>query len=108
MIPRSKGSLGFAQYLPNEAHLYSEQELADQICVALGGRVSEALFFGEISAGAQDDLQKVHRYASAFVAKFGMSDKVGYLGLQDPEYFQKHSEKQQKQVDQEIIRLVEI
>ena len=93
--------------MPNEAHLYSEQELKDQICVALGGRVSEAYFFEEISAGAQDDLQKVHRYASAFVAKFGMSETVGYVGLQDPEYYQKHSESQQKQVDQEIIALVE-
>ena len=49
--------------------------------MALGGRVSEAYFFEEISAGAQDDLQKVHRYASAYVSKFGMSEKVGYLGL---------------------------
>ncbi len=45
IIPRSKGSLGFAQYLPNENQLDSYQELFDMICVILGGRTSELHFF---------------------------------------------------------------
>lgn len=48
IIPRSKGALGFAQYLPSDATLFSHKDLVDQICVILGGRVSEELFFGEV------------------------------------------------------------
>ena len=41
IIPRSKGALGFAQYLPNENQISSLKQLEDQICVILGGRISE-------------------------------------------------------------------
>ena len=45
IVPRSKGSLGFAQYLPNESTLMNKRQLFDQICVILGGRISEEHFF---------------------------------------------------------------
>lgn len=45
IIPRSKGSLGFAQYLPDELSLYSREQLIDMICTALGGRIAEEIFF---------------------------------------------------------------
>lgn len=45
IIPRSKGSLGYAQYLPNESNLQTMEELQDKICCVLGGRVSEKYFF---------------------------------------------------------------
>ena len=48
ILPRSKGSLGFAQYLPNEASLESKEELIDQICCILGGRCSEEIFFNKV------------------------------------------------------------
>ena len=48
IIPRSKGSLGFAQYLPNESTLQTKEELLDQICCILGGRCSEEHFFGKV------------------------------------------------------------
>lgn len=41
IIPRSKGALGFAQYLPNESTLATKQDLIDQMCVILGGRIAE-------------------------------------------------------------------
>ena len=41
IIPRSKGALGFAQYLPNEHQMFTKVKLLDEICVILGGRVSE-------------------------------------------------------------------
>ncbi len=52
IIPRSKGSLGFAQYLPEEISLYSREALLDMICTALGGRISEDIFFNRITTGA--------------------------------------------------------
>jgi AFG3 family protein len=63
IIPRAKGSLGFAQYLPDEVNLYSREQLIDMICVALGGRISEELNFGRITTGASDDIKKVTQIA---------------------------------------------
>lgn len=59
IIPRAKGSLGFAQYLPEEINLYAREQLIDMICVALGGRISEEITFGKITTGAGDDIKKV-------------------------------------------------
>jgi len=59
IIPRSKGSLGFAQYLPEELSLYQKEALIDMIKVALGGRIAEEIFFGRVTTGASDDLKKV-------------------------------------------------
>ncbi|KJH53542.1 ATP-dependent metallopeptidase HflB [Dictyocaulus viviparus] len=66
IIPRGKG-LGYAQYLPKEQYLYSKEQLCDRMCMTLGGRVSEEIFFGRITTGAQDDLQKVTQMAYAQV-----------------------------------------
>ncbi len=66
IIPRGKG-LGYAQYLPKEQYLYSKEQLFDRMCMTLGGRVSEELFFKRITSGAQDDLQKVTQSAYAQV-----------------------------------------
>ena len=63
IIPRSKGSLGFAQYLPEEINLYTKEALIDMIKVALGGRVSEQIFFSKVTTGASDDIKKVTQIA---------------------------------------------
>lgn len=67
IIPRGKG-LGYAQYLPKEQFLFTQEQLFDRMCVMLGGRVSESIFFGAVTTGAQDDLQKVTRSAYAQVS----------------------------------------
>lgn len=72
IIPRGKG-LGYAQYLPKEQFLYTKEQMFDRMCMALGGRVSESLFFGRITSGAQDDLQKVTRSAYAQVSRWHFS-----------------------------------
>ncbi|KAF9076156.1 peptidase family M41-domain-containing protein [Rhodocollybia butyracea] len=79
IIPRGSGTLGYAQYLPPDRYLQSRPQLADQICVTLGGRVSEEIFFGSdnITSGAQDDLQKITRYAFEACANYGMNDIIG-------------------------------
>lgn len=57
------GALGYAQYLPKERYLYTTEQLSDRMCMTLGGRVAEEIFFGKITTGAQDDLQKITRMA---------------------------------------------
>lgn len=60
IIPRSKGSLGFAQYLPDELSLYSKEALMDMMKTAMGGRAAEEIFFnGRITTGASNDIEKI-------------------------------------------------
>lgn len=66
IIPRGKG-LGYAQYLPKEQYLYTREQLFDRMCMMLGGRVAEQVFFGRITTGAHDDLKKVTQSAYAQV-----------------------------------------
>ena len=51
IVPRGKSALGYAQYLPKELHLHSTDQLQDMICMTLGGRASEEIFFGTITTG---------------------------------------------------------
>lgn len=71
IIPRGKG-LGYAQYLPKEQYLYSKEQLFDRMCMMLGGRVSEEIFFRRITTGAQDDLKKVTESAYAQVKSLNL------------------------------------
>lgn len=66
IVPRGKG-LGYAQYLPKEQYLFSQEQLFDRMCMMLGGRVAEQVFFHRITTGAQDDLRKVTQSAYAQV-----------------------------------------
>ncbi|XP_078071823.1 mitochondrial inner membrane m-AAA protease component AFG3L2 [Mustelus asterias] len=83
IIPRGKG-LGYAQYLPKEQYLYSKEQLHDRMCMTLGGRVAEQIFFGRITTGAQDDLRKVTQSAYAQIVQFGMNEKVGQVSFDFP------------------------
>ncbi|CAD8109614.1 unnamed protein product [Paramecium primaurelia] len=107
IIPRSKGSLGYAQYLPNESSLESKQELLDRICCILGGRISEEIFFNQITTGAYDDLKKAYEVAHSIVTKFGMSENIGYIGFQEGEFQKPYSDNTNKNIDDEIKKIIE-
>ncbi len=107
IVPRSKGSLGYAQYLPTEETLQTLEELKDQIAVILSGRLSEEIFFGEVTTGAYDDLQKAHKIAKAIVTTFGMSDKIGLIQHGETEYGTKrYSEETNQLIDEEIHSII--
>ncbi|HQY12362.1 MAG TPA: ATP-dependent zinc metalloprotease FtsH, partial [Ferruginibacter sp.] len=63
VVPRGTAALGYAQYTPKEQYLYNTDQLMDQICMTLGGRASEDIFFGKISTGASNDLQQITKIA---------------------------------------------
>ena len=73
IVPRGGSALGYAQYLPNENHLRTSSEVLDSVCVTLGGRVAEQIFFNHLSTGASDDLQKVTKMIYNYVSSFTSS-----------------------------------
>lgn len=77
IIPRGF-ALGLTMFFPEEDILtQTRSQLIDQIGVGLGGRVAEEIIYGEITTGAQDDLEKSTKLARRMVTEFGMSDKLG-------------------------------
>ncbi|KIJ38474.1 hypothetical protein M422DRAFT_60843 [Sphaerobolus stellatus SS14] len=115
IIPRGVAALGYAQYLPPDRYLLSTPQLLDRICMTLGGRVSEEIFFGvdKITTGAQDDLQKITRMAFEAVANYGMNSVVGPVsyGSSDGqrESFQKpFSEKTGEMLDNEVRKMINL
>ncbi|MCO6495089.1 MAG: ATP-dependent zinc metalloprotease FtsH [Bacteroidetes bacterium] len=111
IVPRGIAALGYAQYLPKEQFLYRTNQLLDTMCMALGGRASEDIFFGEISTGAQNDLERVTKMAYNMVTIYGMSEKVGQVSFYDPtgEYgYQKpYSEKTSEMIDEEVRKIID-
>lgn len=84
IIPRGIGALGFTQQLPTEdRYLLKYGELLDRLDVLLGGRVAEQLVFGELSTGAQSDLQRATDIARHMITQYGMSVTLGPATLQD-------------------------
>jgi AFG3 family protein len=79
IIPRGIGALGYAQYLPADRYLLSHPQLIDRMCMTLGGRVSEEIFFGkdQITSGARDDLEKITKMAYEACASYGMDKEIG-------------------------------
>jgi cell division protease FtsH len=80
IIPRSIGALGVTLQLPTEErYLMTRDELVDRICVMLGGRAAEFVVCGNLSTGAQNDLERATETARQMVCKFGMSERMGPL-----------------------------
>lgn len=111
IIPRGK-ALGAAWYLPEERQITTKEQIIDEMCATLGGRVAEELIFGKVSTGALNDLERVTKQAYAMVSYFGMSDKVGLLSYYDSsgqsEYaFSKpYSEQTAEMIDKEAREIV--
>jgi len=110
IIPRGKG-LGYAMYLPKEQFLFTTEQLYDRMCMTLGGRASEQIFFNRITTGAQDDLQKVTKSAYAQITQYGMNEKIGNISFEQPQpgdmVFEKpFSEATAQLIDEEAHKMI--
>jgi cell division protease FtsH len=75
-------ALGWTMSLPEEdKYLISRDELMDQIAGIMGGRVAEEIVFGDITSGAENDIQKATQMARRMVTQWGMSDKLGMVAM---------------------------
>ena len=106
IIPRSKSSRGFSQYLANENMLNTKSDLIDLICISLSGTLSEEVILGKRTTSAADDLQKAERLAHQLVTTFGMSE-LGPIHRTENEYgFKSYSESVNLKIDQEKLKIV--
>ena len=111
IIPRTSGALGFAQYLPKEVFLRSEDQIMDIVCMALAGRAAEQVFFGNITTGASDDLRRVTQLVYSTIKDFGMNSKLGQLAFPSNDNAgpgeKKYSEATMEAMDDEARRIVD-
>src|SRR6201992_222090 len=81
IIPRGQ-ALGVTLSTPDADRVsYSREELDAKIRVSLGGRVSEEVVYGDITTGAESDIQQLTQIARQMVGRWGMSDKLGPITL---------------------------
>merc|ERR1719382_1780489 len=111
IVPRGKAALGYSQSLPRDVPLYTEAQLADMMCMALGGRAAEEVIFGMVSSGAQNDLERVTKMAHSQATVYGMSDAVGPLSFSSEEesgtLYRPYSEKTAQLIDAEVLGIVD-
>jgi len=111
IIPRGR-ALGVTMYLP-EGDRYSMNRVAieSQLCSLYGGRVAEALIFGEdkVTTGASNDIERATKMARNMVTKWGLSDELGPIayGEEDDEVFLGRSVTQHKSVSDDTARRID-
>ncbi len=117
IIPRGM-SLGATHFMPKKNRVnYWKKELVDQLAVLMGGRVAEELFAGDISSGAQMDIQQATGLARNMVCRWGMNNELGlvayeeqseanqYLGAMPPE--RNYSQETAKHIDEQVQKLLQ-
>ncbi|HJZ75676.1 MAG TPA: ATP-dependent zinc metalloprotease FtsH [Vicinamibacterales bacterium] len=118
IVQRGFGALGYTMQLPLEdRYLMTRGDLYSQLAVLLGGRTAEEIALGEISTGAQNDLQRATDIARAMVTEFGMSDELGainydgnkrakFLDIPMPQERGMYAEETAQKIDAEIKRIL--
>ena len=113
IVPRGQ-ALGAAWYLPEERQLMTKEQLIDEMCSLIGGRVAEEIVNGQVSTGALNDLERLTKMAYGMVTYYGMSEKVGNLSFYDStgargyDLTKPYSEKTAELIDKEVKELVEM
>ena len=111
IIPRGK-ALGAAWYLPEERQITTREQMMDELAATLAGRVAEQKFFGHLSTGALNDLERVTKQAYAMVVYYGMSEKVGTIsyydstGQSDMSFTKPYSEQTSQAIDNEVKEII--
>lgn len=113
VIPRGIAALGYTLQVPTEdRYLMTRSELLDKLAILLGGRIAEEIVFGEVSTGAQNDLQKATDIITSMVKEYGMSERLGNVTFEknrQPLFLpgpypssKEYSDEKASQIDEEI------
>ena len=106
--------MGAAWYLPEERQLVTKDQMIDEMCSLIGGRVAEEIINGQPSTGALNDLERLTKMAYGMVTYYGMSDKIGNLSFYDStgsrgyDLTKPYSEKTAELIDKEVKELVQM
>ena len=112
IVPRGQ-ALGAAWYLPEERQLVTREQMIDEMCSLIGGRVAEEIVNGQPSTGALNDLERLTKMAYGMVTYYGMSDKVGTMSFYDStgsrgyDLTKPYSEKTAELIDKEVKDLID-
>ena len=113
IVPRGQ-ALGAAWYLPEERQLVTKEQMIDEMCSLIGGRVAEEIVNGQPSTGALNDLERLTKMAYGMVTYYGMSEKIGNLSFYDStgargyDLTKPYSEKTAELIDKEVKELIEL
>ncbi len=118
IIPRGHAALGYTLQMPLEdRYIMTRRELLGKLAVLLGGRTAEELTFGEVTTGAQNDLEMATEIARKMVCEYGMSDQLGALtyGRHEGMVFlgrdiveeRNYSDQTAVLIDQEVRRIIQ-
>ena len=113
IVPRGH-ALGAAWYLPEERQLVTKEQLIDEMCSLIGGRVAEEIVNGQPSTGALNDLERLTKMAYGMVTYYGMSAEVGHLSFYDStgargyDLTKPYSEKTAELIDKEVKELIQM
>src|ERR1700726_4370745 len=103
-------ALGWTLSLPEEdKYLVSKQELKQQIAGIMGGRASEEIVFGDITSGAENDIQRATQMARRMVTQWGMSEKLGTvtMGHKEELVFLGRDLGEQRNFSEEVAQLID-
>ena len=113
IVPRGLAALGYAQSLPDERYITTREAFMDRMTMMIGGRVAEEIKFGQLSTGAQNDLERITKTAYAMVVDFGMSKEVGHVSFNlskqngRPMFEKPYSESLARLIDEEVRQMIE-
>ena len=113
IVPRGQ-ALGAAWYLPEERQLVTRNQMIDEMCSLIGGRVAEEIVNGQPSTGALNDLERLTKMAYGMVTYYGMSEKIGNMSYYDStgsrayDLNRPYSEKTAELIDKEVKELIEM
>ena len=117
IIPTGMGAAGYTMPLPESDEMFNTKgKMRQEIMVALGGRIAEAIVFDDITTGASSDIKKATATARKMITKYGMSDEVGVICYDDDEevfigrdfgHTRSYSENVASKIDSETKKIID-